>query len=216
MHKKNEIGNTAYSVPADQPRCDDVVVRIDGQPAGLCQTGVATFATCSLSGAADIELTFPEPVENVVVRPQRLGITPEIDDCRVRFRLDTADSVSVDMEGRQPVYLFVSPPDEDIPGPDDPGVHYFPAGAVHNVGLLEVGTDETVYIEGGAVLRGAIHAADGANIGIRGHGILDGWDSSHTVEGVHFDNVHLGDCHVRSADDMHLFTNARAGGICFG
>ena len=55
---------------------------------------------------------------------------------------------------------------------------------MHEVGELEINSGETVYIEGGAVVRGAIRAADATDVTIRGHGVLDGsvWK--------HNDNAH--------------------------
>ncbi|MCX6892639.1 MAG: endo-polygalacturonase, partial [Verrucomicrobia bacterium] len=55
-----------------------------------------------------------------------------------------------------------------------PGVKYFGPGW-HQAGKVEVGSNETVYLAGGAAVKGAI-VAQGSNIRILGRGILDGSD----------------------------------------
>lgn len=79
-------------------------------------------------------------------------------------------------EGDQyPFFLFVDPPETDRPDPKDPKVRYFGPG-VHDIGPhYQVTEGETVYIAGGALVRGTIDAK-GKNIRIRGRGILSGED----------------------------------------
>jgi hypothetical protein len=60
------------------------------------------------------------------------------------------------------------------PKPNAPGVIYFGPG-VHRPGRIDVTNGQTLYLAGGAVVKGAV-AAEGSNIRIAGRGILDGSD----------------------------------------
>lgn len=65
-----------------------------------------------------------------------------------------------------------------MPSPGDPGVHYYGPGT-HEVGRLRVGSNETVYIAGGARFIGTIEGEEVENVTVRGRGVLDG--SVHTT-----------------------------------
>ena len=70
------------------------------------------------------------------------------------------------------MHVFADPmPDYgvDIHSPD---VIYFGAGE-HDVGMLELKSNQTVFIDEGAVVYACIHAIDAENIKILGRGILD-------------------------------------------
>ncbi|MGB3618668.1 MAG: glycosyl hydrolase family 28 protein, partial [Catalinimonas sp.] len=112
----------------------------------------------------------------VDVRPHRLNIRPTWQDSVIRFTLREPAQLSIEVNGGvgRPLFVFANPPERDVPRPNDPAVRYFAGGAVHDVGVLEVGSGETVYIAGGAVVRGVILARDAQDVTIRGRGVLDG------------------------------------------
>ena len=53
------------------------------------------------------------------------------------------------------LHLFANPPETDAPQPGDPNVIYFGPG-IHEVSQLVVRNNQTVYVAGGAVVRGVI------------------------------------------------------------
>ena len=95
------------------------------------------------------------------------------------------------MGGR--LHLFGNPPETDVPRPDDPNVIYYGPG-IHEVGSLTVPGGKTVYVAGGAIVRGVIKPDEkfrissysglktyaptftlkGEKIVFRGRGIVDG------------------------------------------
>jgi len=75
---------------------------------------------------------------------------------------------------RLPLLLFANPPEKDQPKPDDINVLYFGPGA-HQAGRIELKSNQTLCIAGGAVVKGGVDAT-GENIRICGRGILDGGD----------------------------------------
>ena len=76
------------------------------------------------------------------------------------------------MVSHHALHLFASPPEQDAPTAEAPGLHYFGPG-VHRPGKITLRSNESVYIAGGAVVHGSIHAAGASNVRIAGRGILD-------------------------------------------
>jgi polygalacturonase len=73
-------------------------------------------------------------------------------------------------------------------------VHYFEAGKVYTLGIIEVTSGETVYIEGGAVVYGMIHAEKASDIRIAGRGILEGSRNREYQKGSWRRFVEMKDC----------------------
>jgi len=133
-------------------------------------------AVTVLDGPAEVEVCFPGvPLETAVVRPLSLGITPAVEGDRVRFALEGPANVTVEYNGqvRGALHLFAAAPDTEKPDPNDPGVIYFGAG-LHEAGIVRPQSGQTVYLDEGCVLRGAIHADGVTNVRVAGPGILDG------------------------------------------
>lgn len=111
--------------------------------------------------------------DSVRIRPVRYGIKCEVQGRRIAFKMKNPRNIKVDVDGLHDLFLYCCPIDNDIPQADDPKVLWIPKGSIYNAEKLELRDDMTVYIEGGAVLYGAIHGM-GKNIHIRGRGIIDG------------------------------------------
>jgi len=140
----------------------------------LDQTELAGFACWDMAGPVDIEIRSAVPIQSVVVRPLSLGIAPETRDGCIRFRLAQPHHAVVEVNGEHhALHLLVSPPEQDLPSPDAPGVRYFGPG-VHEPGLIRLESESTVYLAPGAVVYGGIQAQGQENLRIAGRGILDG------------------------------------------
>ena len=100
-------------------------------------------------------------IELSVARPCKFTVEP--DDNRVA-----------------PLFVFVNPPECDVPDANDPNVVYFGPG-IHRVpdDLVRLKDGQTLYVARGAVLQAAVRAA-GANIRICGSGVIDGSIFPHT------------------------------------
>jgi hypothetical protein len=173
-----------YEWPAETVRSPHFTVTIEGQPVPVCATGVAAFLVVAFEGTVRFEVTVESPVKSASLRPLSRDVPVQIEGCTVRFQLERPDNFSLEIDGLMPLFIFANSFETAWPDADDSSVHFFGGGKTHEIGELEIGSGETVYIEGGAVVRGAIRAADATDITIRGHGVLDGslWK--------HNDNVH--------------------------
>lgn len=123
----------------------------------------------------------PEGLTGCLVRPASAGIRTVFADGTCSFSLNHPQNVSVEFRPNtvnpiaHPMLVFGNPVEPDHPDPDDPDVLYFGPG-VHDVGAGVPLTDgQTVYLAGGAYVRGAFIANGPVHdLTIRGRGVLDG------------------------------------------
>jgi len=134
------------------------------------------FASFDTSGPVTVRITSKRSLRSVVVRPVSSGIRPKlVDDHTVTLELDGPRKLSIEPDGRKgPLLLFANPLEDAAPKPDAPGVVYFGPG-VHKPERIELKSGQTLYLAGGAVVKGEV-LAQGTNIRICGRGILDGSD----------------------------------------
>jgi len=167
-------GMLPYSWPRSCPRSELFRVRANGAPVPVLHTNPADFVVLPFGGPTDVEVEAAGPIGQVVVRPLSRGVQAQTEGRTARFALSGPAHLSIEIDGLKPLFLFADPPDEDPPDPDDPSVHYFRSGQIYEVGELRLQSGETLYIEGGAVVKGCVRATEARDVCLRGHGILDG------------------------------------------
>jgi len=192
--RADESQIVTWPVPEGEALSDQYQVQVSGQsvPVYVCrvsampfnqvwpgyqrpldQTELAAFAHWDMSGPVRIEVQSQRAVESVVVRPAALGIRADVAGNRISFSLERPSPVVVEINGPHgALHLFASPPEQGAPTPDAPGVRYFGPG-VHRPGKIELKSNESVYLAGGAVVYGSIQAQKATNLRITGRGILD-------------------------------------------
>lgn len=185
---------TSWPAPAEEALCEDYELQVDGEPVPVyaCrvsampfnqvwpgyqrpidQTELAGFAYWDMRQPVQVEVRSARPVEAVVVRPLSRGIETAVEGNRITFSLDRPGPVIVEVNGmHQALHLFPSPPEQDAPAPGDSGMRYFGPG-VHHAGRIVLESGDSVYLAGGAVVYGSIHAQGASRIRIAGRGILD-------------------------------------------
>ncbi len=132
-----------------------------------------------LSMAADEPLSFeiipqmPFDTEALKIRPRSLGIVPKIVDGKILFTLPKPAYFTVEPCGRnRALHIFVDPIRKYDIDRKDENLIYFGAGE-HDVGMIEMQSNQTLYLDEGAVVYACVHAVDADNIRILGRGILD-------------------------------------------
>ena len=164
-----------YQYPRTCPKSSLFQVRANGQNVFVHATGVADFACISFDGKVEIEVEIAGPVTSAFLRPLSRGIKPALAGNTIRFTLDRPANLQIEINGlKQPLHFYGNPLEQNPLRRDDPLVRYFAAGQIYEVGRLELKDNETLYLEGGAVLRGAILARGAKNIRITGRGVIDG------------------------------------------
>lgn len=132
-------------------------------------------------------------VNTAKIRPLSYNIVPEINGNIITFSLDQPRNISIEVNGDklQNMHLFANPIRNDKPDPDDPDVIYFGPG-VHTPGDLpgdvyHIPSGRTVYIDGGAIVKGKFLIDSAHDVRIIGHGII--YQPERGVEIRHSNNV---------------------------
>ncbi|RIH67088.1 hypothetical protein D1164_01250 [Mariniphaga sediminis] len=145
-----------------------------GYQRSLDQTEPAGFAYWDMEGNVEVEIISKEKVKAAIIRPQSLGIEIRINNNKISFALDSIIPVVVEINGcHNALHLFPNRKSKGQPTPTSPNMYYFGPG-VHDIGRLQLQSNDTVCIAGGAVVYGYITAVNASNILVYGKGILDG------------------------------------------
>ncbi len=164
-----------YPAPDSARHAADFSMTVNGKPVFIYDNAVSAMASFSFEGSVTLEITSTHDLRWVDIRPKSRAIALLVTPTKITFRLTKPGQFSIERNGEhgRPLYVFASPLEKNIPRPTDPGVRYFAPGKIYDVGTLTLKSNETVYIAGGAIVRGTIQATDAKNISIRGRGILD-------------------------------------------
>ena len=117
-------------------------------------------------------------IRTAVIRPLSKGIQPTIDGNYVLFTIDKPQKLSIEFNGDRlnNLHVFANPIIKDIPDKNAPNVMYFESG-IHEptdaaTKSFRIPSNTTVYLEGGAVLKGRLSCDSVENVKILGHGML--------------------------------------------
>lgn len=181
-------GVVTYPTPEGASQGDDFQVRVDGQSQFVHDSQIAAFTAFSFSGKVQVAITPRKAFDRVDIRPKSRNITFTVEDGTIHFELDRPCQLSVELDGdiERPLFLFANPPEKKAPKPDDKRVHYFGPGQVYDAGEIVLKSNETLYIAGGAVVRGRVRAEDAKNIRVRGYGVLDGSHRDYKTQSLKF------------------------------
>ena len=213
-----------YPVIKTKPTCFDYEVRINGaivptntarvssvpfnrrwpgHQRDISQTEAIQFVSLSLDEAVYFEITPKMPFDEtcVKIRPRSLGIIPKITDGKICFTLEKPACFTVEAFGRnRALHIFADAAVKYDAVLESEDVIYFGAGE-HNVGHIELHSDQTLFIDEGAVVYARISALDAENIKIIGHGILD--NSKNKEEILFESNVENNNEQVNNAVRRH-------------
>jgi polygalacturonase len=166
---------TTYTFPEDQPRSTRFEVWAEGLKVDAFHADKADFAMFECAGPVSLLVTLAADYGNPILRPLARGLHAHLEaPRRVTLTIPGPGHYCLDFEGRVPLFIYAGAPDPEPAPRGEDHVHYFAAGRVYEVGELTLKDHETLYIEGGAVLRGSIRATSARHVSIRGRGILDG------------------------------------------
>ncbi|WBO63057.1 glycosyl hydrolase family 28 protein [Streptomyces camelliae] len=127
-------------------------------------------------GSAEIEVTYLKGgTTKARIRPDSLGITPDLLGDTLRFTLDEPRDVVVQINDEifDCLHIVTNHIDPNPPSADDPDILYFGPG-VHSVtgNVLTVPSGKTVYLAGGAVLTAQVYFKDVEKAAVTGRGVI--------------------------------------------
>lgn len=136
----------------------------------------ASMSYFDFSGEVEVSVTFNHgAIQSGRVRPLSYGITPTITNNTMTFKLNRPRNLSVEVNGDifHNLHLFANPIDENKPRKlKDRNLIYFGPGVHHLPGdTLNVPSGKTVYVAGGAVIKGRIQVVDAQDVKI----LAEGW-----------------------------------------
>ena len=123
--------------------------------------------------------------KDVSVRPVSRGIDCVSEGRKVTFSMKRPENIKLDILGLHDLFIYCTGTEIAKPDPNSENIIYFASGQTYEVGRLELKSNQTLYIEAGAIVCGSIHGV-GENIKIMGRGIIDGGSR----EGGPLPNIH--------------------------
>lgn len=190
--------------------------RWPGHQRPIDQSELNNFVSFSMDEPVEIEVTPAAPFEAVHIRPRAFGIVPTISGSSIKFRLDKPAYFTVEPFGRShPLHIFADPMANYGIDPANENVIYFGTGE-HNVGLLELKSNQTLFLDEGAVVYATVKAYEADNIRILGHGILDNSRNKETIfyeASVDNNDEQVNNAHRTHTVQLDYCTNIRIDGI---
>lgn len=156
---------------------DTYLVQVDEVQGNKHNVENASMSYFDFSGEVEVSVTFHHgTIQTGRIRPLSYGIVPSIDGNTMTFKLDCPRNLSVEVNGDifHNLHLFANPIDEKKPKKQKdknliyfgPGIHTFPGDT------LNVPSGKTVYVAGGALVKGCIQVVNAQNVKILGRGIV--------------------------------------------
>lgn len=193
-------------------------VSVNGENQLVHETPEPDFCLFGADGRVKVEVrSYVKKIESAVVRPLYRNVEYNVGDDRLTLYMEPGDRFVVEINGDEasPLFLFANPVEEK---PSDRSCYkYFEAGGVYDAGQITLDSNQKVYIEGGAVVKGYLSAVGRENVGIEGCGILDDGDNdSRTVTFYKCKGVTMKNVLVRNRNNWTTFivesTGVRAEG----
>lgn len=164
-----------YTYGEEAERSERYAVTVNGGEVFVLKTEEPHIAVFGCDGEVTVVVeNLAGEISSAAVRPLSKGYDPKIEGNKVTFTLKTEDHVSVELDGDEehPLFVFASPLEAGNPDAEN-ATYRFSAGQVYDVENIELASGETLYVEGGAVVRGKLRAKDAENIAVCGNGVVD-------------------------------------------
>jgi len=190
MSKTSAENLTIYPAPEGYAKSPNYTLTVNGKQSPVYDARINDPDNCGFTyfdfeGTVHIIVTVPEGFESVKIRPQSAGILPTVKGNKIEFEMTSPKKLCLELNGKliYPLFIFANPPEIDPPKPTDPGVRFFGPG-FHDAGQIDIKSNQTVYIAGGAVVKGYFTADKATNIRILGRGIMDAHENNTTMISV--------------------------------
>lgn len=175
----------------------------------------ATMVTFDMAGPIEVQVRKNNgDVRRVAVRPGSKRITAKLAGNIATFRLNRPEKISVEFDGDRLHNLHIlanaietARPDRNDPNVIwyGPGVHELPAGEK----AFRIPSNKTLYLEGGALLRGPVVIDKAENVKVLGRGIVDQPDRGFEV--IYSKNVTIDGPIVANPKHYTVFCGQSAG-----
>jgi hypothetical protein len=168
----------------------------------------------SFYGKVTLTITASAEIESYVIRPKSRSIVASVKGHDITFTIDKPVKLYIEINKLAHLALFADPIEVNPPGKGDRGVIYFGPGT-YNPGEIDLKSNQTIYIAGGAAVNANIRGKDLKNVVITGRGILQGnikisGTTNLNISGIFIRNTKgwtntLTDCHNSSYRNVKVF-----------
>jgi hypothetical protein len=221
-----------YPAPAGLMISPDFTVVADNQPVWVERIGskLATFdyslygnremedlnvAGFSCSGEVKILIRANVNIDKFTIRPVSRNILATVSGSEISFTINGPQKLYIEINNLPHLAIFADPLEINPHKRGDPGVIYYGPG-IHDPGKINLVSNMTMYIAGGAVVNAEISGRNLNNVTIEGRGIIQGkmeitGCSGFNVSGIFIRNTKgwtntLTDCHNSSYRDVKVFS----------
>lgn len=134
------------------------------------------ICTFGCNGKVLVEVSsYSELITEAKVLPESRGYQSRIVDGNLQVILEPGDRVAVEINGKEDndLFIFVNHLETDKPAEDAANVRFFRAGEIYDANTISLHNGETVYIEGGAIVKANVSGTQVSDVALKGYGILD-------------------------------------------
>lgn len=179
---------------------------------GMEDLNVADF---SCSGEVTIIIKANVSIDTFNIRPKSRNIKASVKGSEISFTINGPRKLYIEINNLPHLAIFANPLEVNPHKKGDPGVIYYGPG-VHNPGQIQLVSNMTMYIAGGAIVNADIRGKDLQNVTIAGRGIIQGkieitGCTNFNVNGIFIRNTKgwsntLTDCHNSSYRNVKVFS----------
>ncbi len=172
-------------------------------------------ASFSCSGPVKIAIKANVNIVSYQIRPKSRNINAVVNGSELTFTINGPQKLYVEINDLPHLAIFANPFEVKPHRRGDPGIIFYGPGE-HNPGRIDLVSDMTIYIAGGAVVNADIFGRNIRNVNIEGRGIIQGKieitrSSNIHVNGVFIRNTRgwtntLTDCHNCSYRNVKVFS----------
>jgi hypothetical protein len=179
---REAIQNTDFTVKVRVPgqqwqELPEYLITVDQVKDAAHHQQMASMSYFDFSGEVEVAVTFNKgAIQTARIRPLSYGIQHEVKGRTITFKLLNPANLSVEVNGDvfHNLHLFAGSIEAFVPDPKDTNVIYLGPG-IHEVpdGRLRVPSGKTLYLAGGAILKGQILVTHAENVRVLGRGMVD-------------------------------------------
>lgn len=180
----------AYPAPPGLKTSPDFTVKVNNVPVWIERIGSKldtlkyklysgrvmedlNVANFSCSGKLEIRITASEKIDSFIIRPKIRGIRANVNGYEITFTITGPQKLYLEINNLPHLAIFANPPEVNPPKQGDQEVVYFGAGS-YSPGQINLQSNQTIYIEAGAIVYANIRGTNLRNVKITGRGILQG------------------------------------------
>jgi hypothetical protein len=221
-----------YPAPPGMTTSSDFTLLANGQPVwvekiasklvsfdyslyGTRQMEDLNAANFSCSGQTKLIIRASSDITSFVIRPKSRNIEAVVNGPELTFTIDGPQKLYIEINDLPHIAIFANPLEVNPHKKGDPGVIYYRPG-VHNPGRIDLVSNMTMYIAGGAVVNADIFGKNLNNVNIEGRGVIQGKITMNRCTNFHVDGVFirntkgwtntLTDCHNCSYRNVKVFS----------